>query len=38
MMQGPLAQAVPALVQRALAAGGGHGDNVTALGCTYLAA
>jgi serine/threonine protein phosphatase PrpC len=38
MMQGPLAHAVPALVQRALAAGGGHGDNVTALGCTYLAA
>jgi len=38
MMQGRLAQAVPALVQRALAAGGGHGDNVTALGCTYLAA
>jgi serine/threonine protein phosphatase PrpC len=38
MAQGPLAQAVPALVQRALAAGGAHGDNVTALGCTYLPA
>jgi PPM family protein phosphatase len=38
MVQGPMAQAVPALVQRALAAGGAHGDNVTALGCTYLPA
>ncbi len=35
MVQGPMEQAVPALVQRALAAGGAHGDNVTALGCTY---
>jgi serine/threonine protein phosphatase PrpC len=38
MVQGPMEQAVPALVQRALAAGGAHGDNVTALGCTYLPA
>jgi len=32
---GPLAQAVPALVERALAAGGSHADNVTVLGCLY---
>jgi serine/threonine protein phosphatase PrpC len=38
MVQGSMEQAVPALVQRALAAGGAHGDNVTALGCTYLPA
>ena len=38
MVQGPMEQAVTALVQRALAAGGAHGDNVTALGCTYLPA
>jgi serine/threonine protein phosphatase PrpC len=38
MVQGPMEQAVPGLVQRALAAGGAHGDNVTALGCTYLPA
>ena len=35
MAQGSMAQAVPALAQRALAAGGHHGDNVTVLGCLY---
>lgn len=35
MAQGSMAQAVPALAQRALAAGGPRGDNVTALGCVY---
>lgn len=38
MGQGAVAQAVPALVQRALAAAGPHGDNVTALGCVYQSA